>query len=308
MSVPVVAVMGNSMLAEGFSAKVADEEAGGRVRFRNLAVPASQPRSWYYELREADPDARRYAAIVLQAEEYSDEDGAAPMADYIADLHIIDGLLDPADALDFALSYHDARLRFEALRGTLLKGYIYKSDLQAFLEAPSKRLERVALFRKGYSGWIYDYEGHHESLTGMTVDWTRNSIHFPPGVPDAVQENVRATVLRKRAPVTGMQALYRQRWFGGILDYYRFSRTRIIFIRPPRGPVVNPSFDSPSEPSTIRTYASRPNVTVLPAETFQSLEHPENFWDGIHMDTTGRNKFSRMLAHAVQPLVGKGGR
>jgi hypothetical protein len=305
LPVPLVAVIGNSMFAEGFSAKTADEEAGGRVRFANLAVPASQPRSWFYELRAADPDARRYAAIVLQAEEYSDEDGAAPMADYIADLHIIDGQLTPADALDFAFSYRDARLRFEALRGVLLKGYIFKSDLQAFLEAPSKRLERVALFQKGYAESIYNYEGHHESLAGMSVDWASRSIDFPPGVPADLQQRVREAVLRKRAPYTGMQALYRQRWFGRILDRYRSSGARIIFIRPPRGPAVNPSFDSPDEPSTIWQYASRPNVTVLPVETFQPLERPENFWDSLHMNTTGRNRFSRMLAHEVEPLAGK---
>lgn len=302
---PEIAVIGNSMLAEGFSAKVADAEAAGRARFANLSVPASTPRSWYYQLRAADPDARRYRAVVLQTEEYSDEDGFAPMADWIADEHIIDGLLSPADALDFALSFHDSRLRFEALRGALLKGYIFKSDLQAFLEEPSKRLERVAQFEKGYAQSIYDYEGHKESLAGLSVDWAHDTIRFPPGVPDDVQARVKSTLLRKRAPLTGMQAVYRQRWFGRILDHYRSKNTRIIFIRVPRGPSVNASFDAPNEPSTIRASAARSTVTVLPAATFQSLECPENFWDDVHMNTAGRTQFSRMLARAVAPLAGK---
>jgi hypothetical protein len=303
--VPEIAVIGNSILAEGFSAKVADAEAGGRVRFANLSAPGSTPRDWYYELRAADPNARRYRAIVLQVEEYSDEDGFAPLADSIVDVHLIDGLLAPSDAIDFAFSYQAARLRFEALRGALLKGYIFKSDLQALLEAPAKRLEKVALFAKGYAGWTYDYQGHQENLTGMSVDWAQGSIRFPPGVPGDVQERVRATVLRKRAPLTGMQARYRQRWFGGMLDRYQSSGARVIFIRPPRGPAVRPSFDSPDEPSTIRGFASRSNVTVVPAEAFQSLESPENFWDDLHMNANGRNRFSRMLARVVEPLAGK---
>lgn len=303
--VPEVAVIGNSILAEGFSAKVADAEARGRVRFANLSVPGSTPRAWYYELRAADPDARRYSAVVLQIEEYSDEDGFRPMADSIVDVHLIDGLLAPSDAIDFAFSYRATRLRFEALRGALLKGYVFKSDLEAFLEAPSKRLEKVALFQKGYAGWTYDYEGHPESLTGMSVDWQGGSIHFPPGVPDDVQGRVRTTVLRKRASLTGMQALYRQRWFGRMLDHYRSSGARVIFVRTPRGPAVNPSFDSPDEPSTIRRFASRPEVTTVPAEAFQALESPENFWDDLHMNAAGRNRFSRMLAHEVEPLAGK---
>lgn len=304
-TVPEVAVIGNSILAEGFSARVAESEAGGRVRFANLSVPGSTPRAWYYELRAADPDARRYRAIVVQVEEYSDEDGFAPMADSIVDVHLIDGLLAPFDAIDFASSYQSARLRFEALRGALLKGYIFKSDLQAFLEAPSQRVEKVALYQRGYAGWTYDYEGHQESLNGINVDWAHDSIQFPPGVPGDVRERVRTTVLRKRAPVTGMQARYRQRWFGRMLDRYRTSATCIIFIRPPRGPVVNPSFDSPNEPSTIRGFAARSNVTVVPAEAFQSLEDPQNFWDDLHMNATGRNQFSRMLAREVEPLAGK---
>jgi hypothetical protein len=301
--VPEVAIIGNSMMAEGFSAKIADAESSGRLRFANLSVPGSTPRSWYYQVRATDPDGKRYRAIVLQAEEYSDEDGFAPMADRISDLHLIDGWLSLRDAADFAFSYHDPRLRFEALRGAVLKGYVFKSDLQAFLEAPSKRLERVAQFRRGYAGWTYDYEGHHESLSGMSVDWAHDRIVFPAGVPARIQQSVRETVLRKRAPLTGMQARYRQLWFGRILNHYRLSQARIIFIRPPRGPAVNIDFDRADEPSTIRRFASRPEVTVVPAETFQSLESPENFWDELHMNTTGRNQFSRMLAREVEQAI-----
>src|SRR5215472_8475397 len=39
--IPRIAIIGNSMLAEGFSAKIADHEAGSRLRFANLAVPGT---------------------------------------------------------------------------------------------------------------------------------------------------------------------------------------------------------------------------------------------------------------------------
>jgi hypothetical protein len=45
-----IAVIGNSILAEGFSAKFA-----GGTRFQNLSLPGSTPRCWYYLLRAADP-------------------------------------------------------------------------------------------------------------------------------------------------------------------------------------------------------------------------------------------------------------
>ncbi len=297
--VPAIAVIGNSMLAEGFSAKVADREAAGRFRFLNLSIPSSTPRCWYYLLRAVDPDARRHRAIVIQVEQYSDEDGEVPMDDSISDVHVVDALLKPSDILEFAFSFRKPRLQFEALRGALLKGYIFKQDVQAFLEAPSKRLEMIALVRRGHPRWNYDYPGHPESLSGMTVDWARASVTLPPGVPGEIQQRLKRYLLRKRAPLTGAYAAYRRHWFGRILEHYASSGTRIVFVRVPRGPAVNPSFDRPDEPSTIRVFASRPHVTVLPEATFQSLEAPENFWDELHMNARGRERFSRMLAHEV---------
>ena len=300
-----VAVVGNSMLAEGFSAKVADSAAAGRMRFRNLSVPASTPRCWYYLLRAADEEARRYRAIVIQVEEYSDEDGETPMADAISDVHIVDPLLKPSDALDFALSFSRPRLQFEALRGTLLKGYIYKQDVQALLEAPSRRLEKMAQARQGYAGWIYDYPGREQSLAGMKVDWARRSIDFPPGVPADIRDRLRRTILRTRARQTGEQARYRRLWFGRILERYSGGKTRIIFVRVPRGPAVNPAFDDAGDPSTIRAFATRPYVTLMDPHAFQSLEQPEYFFDDLHMNHAGRERFSRMLARALETEIGK---
>ena len=61
-----VLVLGDSRMAEGFSTTVADElgSAAG-FKFVNLTEPASTVNSWYYMLREVDPAARRYSAIVV---------------------------------------------------------------------------------------------------------------------------------------------------------------------------------------------------------------------------------------------------
>src|SRR2546430_6072580 len=53
-------------MAEGFSTAVADELGStAGLKFVNLAEPASSVNSWYYMLREVDPAARRYSAIVV---------------------------------------------------------------------------------------------------------------------------------------------------------------------------------------------------------------------------------------------------
>jgi hypothetical protein len=289
---PVVAVIGNSMLAEGFSAKAANGEAAGRMRFVNLSVAGTTPRCWYYELRAADPHADRYRAIVLQIELFSDEDGDEPMADQISDLRIVDALLRPADALDFAFSFRRPRLRFDALRGALLKGYVFKYDVQALLEHPAARAEKTEVFHRGHAGWVFDYTGHPESLTGLTVDWERRSMYVPPDVPANIAARVRRVAFRQRSPDTGLQTLYRRLWFGRIVDRYRGTGTRVIFARVPRGPVVSPDSDPPGARSTVSTLA-------LPRDTFTPLERPENFWDEYHMNARGRELFSRRLAQEM---------
>jgi hypothetical protein len=43
--------------------------------FTNVGVPGTSPRCWYYRLRDLDPAAQRYAAIVFAVDSYDDEDG-----------------------------------------------------------------------------------------------------------------------------------------------------------------------------------------------------------------------------------------
>jgi hypothetical protein len=289
---PVVAVAGNSMFAEGFSAKVADLEAGGRAIFANLALPGTTPRCWYYILRTADPNADRYRAVVIQVELLSDEDGDEPMADQITDLHAVDGLLGPGDTFDFAFSFRRPRLRFEASRGALLKGYIFKSDVQALLEHPEARLKEVELYYRVHARMVYDYTGHPESLAGLTVDWKGRSMHVPPGVPAQIADGVQRAAFRPRSPDTGLQTEYRRLWFGRIIERYRGTHTRVIFARVPRGPAVSPDSDPPGARSVVRGLA-------LPPDTFTFLEQPQYFWDAYHMNASGRLLFSRKLAQEL---------
>ena len=78
--VPEIAVVGNSVLAEGSPPKQATPRRTDACGFQTS-----------------------------QAEQYSDEDGWIPQADTIADLHIINALLAPADIPDFAFSFQDPR-------------------------------------------------------------------------------------------------------------------------------------------------------------------------------------------------------
>src|SRR5579872_5428346 len=43
--------------------------------FRSARVDGSTPQSWYYLLRDLDPTARRYRAILIGVDDYDDRDG-----------------------------------------------------------------------------------------------------------------------------------------------------------------------------------------------------------------------------------------
>jgi hypothetical protein len=84
--------------------------AGTPYRFFTIAVPGTSPRCWYYMLREDDPGANRYAAIVIPLDTYDDriyED----LRTRQVDIHYLTPLLRFADLFEFAGSYPEWRSR-----------------------------------------------------------------------------------------------------------------------------------------------------------------------------------------------------
>ena len=261
-----IAVMGDSRIAEGFSARIADQRQPA-LRFLSAAVPGSTPRCWYYLLRDLDPAATRFKTIVLPVDTYEDEDGNWDWADRSLDLNILAARLRLGDTLTFTTSFHSSEMRWSALLVCLLKGVLLREDLQAFLAHPAARLDKAALFRVNGTQWAYDYQGNSKDLTGAVLS--------VPARPDLK---------------TGLHAAYRREWFGRIIGRYKGTGTSIVFLRLPRGPVSPPVSASGS---SIRELAG---VSVLPENLFDPLEKPEYFFDALHLNARGRQRFSTELA------------
>jgi hypothetical protein len=104
-------------------------------------------------------------------------------------------------------------------------------------------------------------------------------------------------------PGEGRETAYLRYWYGRIVDYYRGSGTKLIFIRVPRAP-LSPPDEPPKMDSAVRQIASQPNVVVLNENLFNALERPELFWDAWHMNRAGMEQFSRALATAVDNVLG----
>jgi hypothetical protein len=303
---PEVLVIGDSRIAEGFSTRIGDSTVGARLHFWNFGMPGTTPRVWYYALRAADPTRRRFAAIVMALDKYSDADWFGSSEDRIYDQNFVEMQLGLSDCADFASSLNAMALRGRALFGCLFRGVVLRPDVQDFLAHPKARLQRSADWRNNGLGYITDYPGKPESLQGLSADWTNRTIHFPEGVSDAIRASVTRRVLPEEVPNADALARYRQRWLGGILDQYKDSPTRIVFLQLPRGPLVNPH--THSGPGFVDSASKLPRVTVLPPETFTDLERPELFADSQHLNREGRPIFTRRIAQKVDSILTGGGR
>lgn len=296
-AVPEILVVGDSRMAEGFSAPLADSATGNRVHFWSLGIPGTTPRVWYYELRDADPTRRRFKKIVLAIDQYSDIDQESEPADALVDLNFAIERLRLGDCATFANSMVTLDHKERALSGCLFKGVALRSDLQTFLFDRSDRIKRADDWRK--NGLIYtsDYGGHQENLAGLTIDFQHRMISYPPGVSPAVKDMVRKMELPDPWPQTGVMARYRETWFGRIFDLYKDSPTQIVLFELARGPVPPPESTAPQ--TWLNRALQRPRVSALPQSTFRDLERPELYFDGLHFNHDGRRLFSERLAQLV---------
>jgi len=299
--VPDVLVVGDSRIAEGFSARVAMAADGGRVHFVNFGMPGAAPRVWYYVLRDMDKDRNRFSAIVLALDHYSDSDRADVPQNNPTDLSFLAGRLRFSDCWDFSRSFLKPDLRRSALTGCLIRGIAFRADVMSFLLDIPDRLARSKDWRNQGAGYIDGYGGKPETLAGLTFDPVSQSIHFPPGLKDWQINTARSTLTPYIVPQTGALTAYRRRWIGGILDLYKNSATQIVLFQLPNAPLPVPEPTGP--PRFLRSVASRPRLNVLPQDTFRDLQHPDLFSDGLHLNQDGRKLFSEKLARMIAPLV-----
>jgi hypothetical protein len=272
--------------------------------FRNAGIPGSDLRTWYYMMRDLDPTRHRYRAVVIGVNDYNDEDTSEEPDDDLRSMHLCAVSLRLSDTLDFAWSFHSARQRWAAFRGTLFKGVPLQQDIRAFLSNPRKRIEFVQLCRREWPSWTYNYVESDRSMLGLAIDWQQLTAVFPPGADENQQESVAKFLLRRPAPQTGRLAALRREWFGRIVDRYRGTGTRIVFVRLPRGPLPRPGWLARKTGSSIRELAGRQDVMLGEEHAYESLERPELFKDGMHMNREGVKRFSAMLARDIARLLG----
>ena len=291
----MVITLGDSRMA--YSPRLANQITSqtGYV-FRHAGVAGSDARAWYYMMRDLDPTRRRYRAVVLPVDDYDDEDLDFNPNDDIRALHYVIARLRLRDVAEFARSFESPALQWEAFRGGVWKGIVFQADLLVFLAHPKPRLRQVAFYRQNFDFWTYGYVESDRSLAGLAIDWKTMTATMPPNLDDDQVATIKTALLRNAAPQTGRVAAFRRHWMGKIIDMYRGSPTKIVFLRLPRGPVVRPDNLVHKLSSSIRELGARPNAMLVPEHAFDSLERPELFRDALHLNREGIARFSPMLA------------
>jgi hypothetical protein len=301
-----VLMTGDSRMGEGFSSQLANgfPESGG-YHFVQEGIPGSDLRVWYYLLKDLDPAANRYRAIVLSVSSFRHvlANESAP-EDRILDADILGPIIPASDFLDLANHYPTPSIRGQVWARTAIAAANYRMDFQDFLLHPVERISLVKWRRKVGSGYASDYTGHPESMEGLAMDPATHALTYPERLSPAEREAVER---RFNVPPPGgsdEQDNYIAYWLARICERYAHSGTTVVLVRMPASPLPA-AFQEDRKPlaNFLTVVQGRPNVVVVPETTFLELESPGYFFDTNHLNALGRKTFTRQVVDTLPRLL-----
>jgi len=292
-----VLVLGDSRMAEGFSTAVADElDSAAGFKFINLTEPASTVNSWYYMLREVDPAARRYWAIVVPYAIGYEPSTVDPLR-----ISMAAPLLRDGDCFNFASAFQRWSGRSRAFTACILRGSAYQSDVTDLLEHPIARIRSVQReaqrmqSRAAYKGKDYD-------LVGTAYDPTTGQVTFAPKLTEAQRLGFRKSLIQPSQSDTEYSLKLQRDWIPRIMDRYSHSPTAIVLTTLPRGPFLELAGFSRGYESVLPSSVIQRTSFSLPGHTFDFLEQPQYYIDAFHPNAKGRQTFTDTL---VSELLGR---
>jgi hypothetical protein len=294
---PLVAVVGDSRMREGFSAKIFDELAADSSkpdRALQLAASGSTLRVWNYLLEDVDPDRNAFKMIVIGLPSFFDDDYSSMLVNNKLDLQMALPVLKTEDTLDFVKTF-DGDARGEMLLGAVLRLYGYRRDVKDFIMHAPDRLAELKDSAIYWKKSDYLYEGDRNSMAGIKINDQKQLVNVPPYLEQAKVDRLRCAVFPEPVEPDSLKRNYLEYWLNRLAERYAGSPTKIVLICIPNHPL--PAQDPPPHISrTIVSLTKYPNVRVLPEDAFASLNQPEYFSDDIHLNVTGRREFTKMLS------------
>ncbi len=294
-----VLVLGDSRVAEGFSALVASQQQP-RLNFINVAIPGSMPRTWWYLLRQFERDGYHPDAVVVGAV-YAPRDGT-DLANWPLDPGHQLPLLQLSDYPDYLASIHADDMRRQVREFLLLPTLSVQNDLRSLLQAPLQRITKLLEYRPGYLASVPLYPGREEHMPALYLN-ADGALQSWNDATEAQKHAISSHAAELKTPVpaaiTSANRNYQQTWYLKIADWCLQHHVKLIVFPVPRGPyhAIQPVR---TEPSAIRTaLVNHPAAQVLPDDTFDSLETAGYFFDTLHLNHSGRELLSQQLATQV---------
>ena len=291
-----VLVLGDSRIAEGFSATLANDLGStAGLKFVSLAEPACAVNTWDYMLREVDPTRRRYWAIVVPYGIGFEPNTADPLR-----ISMAAPLLRYEDCFNFASAFRRWSGRFRAFTACILRGSAYQSDVVDFLEQPIARIRSVQQEPKRLQARDR-YKGRDYDIVGTSYDPKTGQVALPSRLTEAQREAIRDSLVKPSQSETQDFLRMQRDGIERILNRYSASSTATVLTPVPRGPFAGLPGASMTFHSAFPTPTTEKAVFSLPEQTFNFLEKPEYYFDGFHLNAKGRQRFTETL---VAQLVG----
>jgi hypothetical protein len=215
-------------------------------------------------------------------------------------------ILQLADLESYAGSFPPGDAQRAARNAVLFPASALRSDLLAFLASPRKRIAKVREWRQNYANWLWAYPGRSEALPQADKIFDRDRVLGK--LAGAPRDNLRGyfeTVAHPPSDGGIASFRYRSRWFGDIAAGYAGTAVPVGVFLIPRGP-YHAFLSQPAEADgALASLAEKHVLRVLPPDSALALEHPEFFFDQLHLNAKGRGEFSARLARAIVHELGE---
>ncbi|PYL10479.1 MAG: hypothetical protein DME34_00355 [Verrucomicrobia bacterium] len=288
-----ILVLGDSRMGIGFSEEVANEIAAGRdVSFFNRSMPESVPRLWYYLLREIDPSASRYQAIVMPLKVDIDP---SPLHTTLVHISQAAPLLRYTDAFAFAASFDSWSDQSRAFVACLLRGSAFQADLLDFLEHPLQRISHLKQPRRDLPRHAF-HKRADQDVVGIDYDPLTHELKIPERLSkrqrNSIQNSIQNTEELARSANCSSNCYD---WTKRILQRYDSSVTSVVLVHLPKGPLAA-KLENRGAAQNNATEALRGHkVIVFDPAQFAFLEQPAYYMDGSHLNGKGQEQFTRRL-------------
>ena len=299
-----VVVIGDSRVSEGFSAVQANKiSERSDINFIQAGVPGTTPRVWYYLLGKIDPDHKLFAAVVLMAPRFDDDNDANDLTNNAIDLTYLTPLTDFRDIPEIVGSFTGIREKIHAL-GTLISPLVTaREDLFDFVSDPALRIRDAKAYHEHFAEWLLDYKAPAISLPSLQPSQLKSFavdvLKRPPIIADEIRSYMDSVITNRPGLSPAHSTAYRNEWYGKIAHEYAASKTPVLIFQVPRGPYESFAHRPISVDSALKSLDREKRITLLDPSPFEHMEQPDMFQDALHVNRSGQIAMTSALTRLV---------